>query len=72
MRRPGPSRRKAATAARIVEPVASPSSTRITVRPCTSSGWAIAAIGPLAPLKFKTLPRGDGLDHAEWRIQRPR
>lgn len=36
--RAGPSRRSAATAARMVEPVARPSSTRITVRPRTSTG----------------------------------
>jgi hypothetical protein len=39
--RPGPSWRRPATAARMVDPVARPSSTRITVRPVTSSGGRV-------------------------------
>ena len=64
-RRAGLRRRTAATAARIVEPVASPSSTRITVCPAHLECRAVAAIDPLSPRQLLKLVRSDFLDHAD-------
>ena len=59
---PGRAARSALTAASIVEPVAMPSSTRITVRPRHVRRRAVAAVLALAPLELAELLRLDRLD----------
>ena len=55
-------------AARIVDPVAIPSSTRMTVRPWTWSG-TVAAIGPLPAPQFLDFPLGDIPDRVSPDVQ---
>ena len=51
------------TAARIVDPVARPSSTRITVLLVSDSGPAVAAIRVFPPFELALLAFGHGIDH---------
>ena len=54
--------RKARIAARMLEPVAIPSSTRMTVFPLTSSGGSSASVCAFATLQFLSFCRGNQFD----------